>query len=64
MNFKKMAVLIALGLAVDTFFAVCVGVAALSFPGATILTLAGGAIFGLGWGLAPSAGRLAAASFH
>jgi pyruvate/2-oxoglutarate dehydrogenase complex dihydrolipoamide dehydrogenase (E3) component/uncharacterized membrane protein YdjX (TVP38/TMEM64 family) len=33
------------------FFAVYVVVTALSFPGAAILTLAGGAIFGLGWGL-------------
>jgi pyruvate/2-oxoglutarate dehydrogenase complex dihydrolipoamide dehydrogenase (E3) component/uncharacterized membrane protein YdjX (TVP38/TMEM64 family) len=33
------------------YFAVYVAATALSFPGATILTLAGGAIFGLGWGL-------------
>ena len=33
------------------FFAVYVAIAALSIPGAGILTLAGGAIFGLGWGL-------------
>ncbi|MBK7315844.1 FAD-dependent oxidoreductase [Candidatus Aalborgicola defluviihabitans] len=33
------------------FFVVYVAATALSFPGATILTLAGGAIFGLGWGL-------------
>jgi pyruvate/2-oxoglutarate dehydrogenase complex dihydrolipoamide dehydrogenase (E3) component/uncharacterized membrane protein YdjX (TVP38/TMEM64 family) len=33
------------------FFLVYVVATALSFPGATILTLAGGAIFGLGWGL-------------
>ena len=33
------------------YFAVYVLVTALSFPGATILTLAGGAVFGLGWGL-------------
>jgi pyruvate/2-oxoglutarate dehydrogenase complex dihydrolipoamide dehydrogenase (E3) component/uncharacterized membrane protein YdjX (TVP38/TMEM64 family) len=33
------------------FFAVYVVATALSFPGAVILTLAGGAIFGLGWGL-------------
>ena len=32
------------------FFAVYVGVTALSFPGATVLTLAAGALFGLGWG--------------
>ena len=34
-----------------SFFVVYVLATALSFPGATILTLAGGAIFGLGWGL-------------
>ncbi len=33
------------------FFVVYVAATAASFPGATILTLAGGAIFGLGWGL-------------
>ena len=33
------------------YFALYVGVTALSFPGATLLTLAGGAVFGLGWGL-------------
>ena len=33
------------------YFAVYVAVAALSLPGAAILTLAGGGIFGLGWGL-------------
>ncbi len=33
------------------YFLVYVAVAALSLPGAAILTLAGGAIFGLGWGL-------------
>ena len=33
------------------YFAIYVAVTALSFPGAVILTLAGGAIFGLGWGL-------------
>jgi pyruvate/2-oxoglutarate dehydrogenase complex dihydrolipoamide dehydrogenase (E3) component/uncharacterized membrane protein YdjX (TVP38/TMEM64 family) len=33
------------------FFALYVAATALSFPGAVILTLAGGAIFGLGWGL-------------
>ena len=32
------------------FFAVYVLATALSLPGATVLTLAGGAIFGLGWG--------------
>ena len=34
-----------------SFFAVYVLVTALSVPGAAVLTLAGGAIFGLGWGL-------------
>lgn len=33
------------------YFLVYVAVTALSLPGATIVTLAGGAIFGLGWGL-------------
>ena len=33
------------------FFAVYVAAAALSIPGAVILTLAAGALFGLGWGL-------------
>ncbi|RYF38234.1 MAG: TVP38/TMEM64 family protein, partial [Comamonadaceae bacterium] len=33
------------------FFAVYVAATALSLPGATLLTLAGGAVFGLGWGL-------------
>ncbi len=33
------------------YFVIYVVTTALSFPGATILTLAGGAIFGLGWGL-------------
>ena len=33
------------------YFAAYVAVAALSLPGAAILTLAGGAVFGLGWGL-------------
>jgi len=33
------------------YFALYVLVTALSIPGATIITLAGGAIFGLGWGL-------------
>jgi pyruvate/2-oxoglutarate dehydrogenase complex dihydrolipoamide dehydrogenase (E3) component/uncharacterized membrane protein YdjX (TVP38/TMEM64 family) len=37
-------------LAALVFFAVYVGVTALSLPGATVLTLAAGAIFGLGWG--------------
>jgi pyruvate/2-oxoglutarate dehydrogenase complex dihydrolipoamide dehydrogenase (E3) component/uncharacterized membrane protein YdjX (TVP38/TMEM64 family) len=36
---------------VATYFGLYVLVTALSFPGAAILTLAGGAIFGLGWGL-------------
>jgi uncharacterized membrane protein YdjX (TVP38/TMEM64 family) len=34
------------------FFGVYVAVAALSLPGAAVMTLAGGALFGLGWGLA------------
>ena len=38
-------------LTVAAFFAIYVAVAALSFPGATILTLAAGAMFGLGVGL-------------
>ena len=33
-----------------TFFAAYIAVTALSLPGATLLTLAAGAIFGLGWG--------------
>jgi pyruvate/2-oxoglutarate dehydrogenase complex dihydrolipoamide dehydrogenase (E3) component/uncharacterized membrane protein YdjX (TVP38/TMEM64 family) len=33
------------------FFAIYVAAAALSIPGAVILTLAAGAVFGLGWGL-------------
>ena len=33
-----------------SYFALYVAVTALSFPGAVILTLAGGALFGLGWG--------------
>ncbi|GAP36748.1 FAD-dependent oxidoreductase [Piscinibacter sakaiensis] len=33
------------------FFAVYVAAAALSIPGAVVLTLAAGAVFGLGWGL-------------
>lgn len=33
------------------YFAVYVLATALSFPGATVITLAGGAVFGLGWGL-------------
>jgi len=33
------------------FFLLYLAVAALSMPGAAILTLAGGAVFGLGWGL-------------
>ena len=33
------------------FFAAYVAVTALSLPGATVMTLAAGAIFGLGWGL-------------
>ncbi len=38
-------------LASAAFFLVYVAVTALSLPGATIMTLAGGAVFGLGWGL-------------
>jgi pyruvate/2-oxoglutarate dehydrogenase complex dihydrolipoamide dehydrogenase (E3) component/uncharacterized membrane protein YdjX (TVP38/TMEM64 family) len=38
-------------LSAGLFFAVYVAVAALSIPGAAIMTLLGGAIFGLGWGL-------------
>jgi pyruvate/2-oxoglutarate dehydrogenase complex dihydrolipoamide dehydrogenase (E3) component/uncharacterized membrane protein YdjX (TVP38/TMEM64 family) len=34
-----------------TYFVVYVAVATLSLPGAALLTLAGGGIFGLGWGL-------------
>ncbi|MES2938979.1 MAG: FAD-dependent oxidoreductase [Pseudomonadota bacterium] len=33
------------------YFALYVGVTALSYPGAALLTLAGGAVFGFGWGL-------------
>ncbi|WP_396587439.1 FAD-dependent oxidoreductase [Bermanella sp. R86510] len=33
------------------YFAVYVAVTALSLPGAAVMTLAGGALFGLGWGL-------------
>ena len=33
------------------YFVIYVIATALSFPGATVITLAGGAIFGLGWGL-------------
>ena len=39
------------GLAVAIYFAVYVAVTALSLPGATLMTLAGGAVFGLWWGL-------------
>lgn len=38
-------------LASALFFTVYVTVTALSLPGAVIMTLAGGAVFGLGWGL-------------
>ncbi len=38
-------------LVAGTYFLIYVAATALSLPGATILTLAGGAIFGLGWGL-------------
>ncbi len=38
------------GLAIAVYFAVYVVVTALSLPGAAIMTLAGGAIFGLWWG--------------
>ena len=37
--------------AAAAYFAVYVAVTGLSLPGATILTLAGGAVFGLPWGL-------------
>jgi pyruvate/2-oxoglutarate dehydrogenase complex dihydrolipoamide dehydrogenase (E3) component/uncharacterized membrane protein YdjX (TVP38/TMEM64 family) len=37
-------------LAALTFFGLYIAVTALSLPGATIMTLAAGAIFGLGWG--------------
>ncbi|MDH4390883.1 MAG: FAD-dependent oxidoreductase [Aquabacterium sp.] len=37
--------------AASLFFAAYVAVTALSLPGAAVMTLAGGAIFGLGWGL-------------
>ncbi|SHJ90779.1 FAD-dependent oxidoreductase [Halomonas caseinilytica] len=37
--------------AVGAFFALYVVMAALSLPGAALLTLLGGALFGLGWGL-------------
>ncbi|MEQ8799733.1 MAG: FAD-dependent oxidoreductase [Salinisphaeraceae bacterium] len=43
---QEMPVLLAAG-----FFAVYVLVAALSIPGAAVMTLATGAVFGLGWGL-------------
>ena len=51
--------------AAAVFFAVYVAATALSIPGAVILTLAAGALFGLGWGLllvsfASSLGALAA----
>ncbi len=36
---------------IATYFSLYLAVAALSMPGAVILTLAGGAVFGLGWGL-------------
>ncbi len=35
---------------VGTYFAIYVAAAALSLPGAAILTLLAGAVFGLGWG--------------
>ena len=38
-------------LAAVLFFAAYVAVAALSLPGAAVMTLAAGALFGLGWGL-------------
>lgn len=38
-------------LVAGSYFAIYVAATALSLPGAAILTLAGGAIFGLGWGL-------------
>ncbi|SDI71164.1 FAD-dependent oxidoreductase [Billgrantia gudaonensis] len=36
---------------IGAFFAIYVVMAALSLPGATLLTVLGGALFGLGWGL-------------
>lgn len=39
------------GVAILGYFVIYVLVTALSLPGATLLTLAGGAVFGLGWGL-------------
>ncbi len=39
------------GVTILGYFVIYVLVAALSLPGATLLTLAGGAVFGLGWGL-------------
>ena len=36
---------------IATYFSLYLAVAALSMPGAVILTLAGGAVFGFGWGL-------------
>jgi len=38
-------------LTMGIFFGIYIVATAMSFPGATILTLLGGAIFGLGWGL-------------
>ncbi|MBI4996566.1 MAG: FAD-dependent oxidoreductase [Rhodocyclales bacterium] len=38
-------------LAASIYFAIYVAVTALSLPGATLMTLAGGAVFGLWWGL-------------
>ncbi|MDT8894113.1 FAD-dependent oxidoreductase [Halomonas sp. I1] len=38
-------------MAVGTFFVLYVAMAALSLPGAALMTLLGGALFGLGWGL-------------
>ena len=38
-------------LTAGAFFAIYIVVTALSLPGAAIMTLLGGAIFGLGWGL-------------
>src|SRR5512145_2109872 len=39
------------GVAALVYFVIYVLVTALSLPGATLLTLAGGAVFGLWWGL-------------
>ncbi|HEY7776816.1 MAG TPA: pyridine nucleotide-disulfide oxidoreductase, partial [Kineobactrum sp.] len=38
-------------LVAGSFFLLYIAVTALSLPGAAVMTLAGGALFGLGWGL-------------